>query len=99
MKYFQETKEPIDEVGKLLHELPRLDQLCLSFQTHVYDITTTEYLLQEILKMRGTTNARCFYIYGHLGGQLEETSILFWSPAESSWYENNGGVPSTIRYG
>ena len=92
MKYFQQTKEPIDEVGKLLHELPRLDQLCLSFQTHAYDITTTEYLLQEILKKRGITNARCFYIYGlweRQPGELQYFVGLLQSPVGTKIMEES----------
>ena len=72
MNYFQQFKKPIDEIGELLQELPQMDQLCLTFQTHPYDIPTTEYLLQGILKKRGIANARCFYVRGHWGGRLEE---------------------------
>ena len=72
MKYFQLTKEPIDEIGALLQELPRLDQLCLSFQSHAYDMTTTEYLLQGILKKRGIASVRCFYAGAPRGRRLED---------------------------
>lgn len=63
MNYVKSTKEPIDQIGELLQNLPRLDQLCLSFQARELDITFSEYLLEGILtKIRNVSNVRCFYV-------------------------------------
>ena len=72
MEYVKTIKEPIDEVGKSLQQLPRLDQLWLSLQPQPRYITFTEYLLQGILKTRGVVTARCFYVAQNWGFDVAE---------------------------
>ena len=72
MEYVKTIKEPIDEVGKSLQQLPRLDQLWLSLQPQPRYINFTEYLLQGILKTRGVGTARCFYVAQNWGFDVAE---------------------------
>ena len=65
MEYVKSIKEPIDEVGKSLQQLFRIDQLCLSLQPQPRYISFTEYLLQGILETRGVGAARCFNVGEH----------------------------------
>ncbi|MCJ1450652.1 hypothetical protein MMC28_000985 [Mycoblastus sanguinarius] len=61
MEYIKQFKEPLDEIGKLLHILPRVDQLNLSLSAGQFDISFIEYLLDGILQRRNVRNAACFY--------------------------------------
>ena len=84
MEYVRTIKDPIDEVGKLIQQLPRLDQLWLSLQPQPKYITFTEYLLQGMLGTRGVGTARCFYVAEQWETHLEECryfASLLQSPA------------------
>ena len=72
MEYVTTIKDPIDEVGRLLRQLPRLDRLWLSFEPNYKGITCTEYLLQGILETRGVGIARCCYVLGTWEAYPEE---------------------------
>ena len=72
MQYVKRLKEPIDEVGALLQQLMRLDQMWLSLQPQKKDIHFTEYLLQAILAIRGVGTARCFYVADDFGLHIDE---------------------------
>ena len=80
MEYVKTIKEPIDEVGRLLQQQPRLDQLWLSLQPQFKYTTFTEYLLQGILEIRDVGTARCFYVAEQWESHLDEcryfTSLL-----------------------
>jgi len=67
--YIQKYKIFLDEVGRMLQTLPRLDQLYLSFQTGKFDVYCREYLLSEILLRRNVRLAKCFYAGSHLRGR------------------------------
>ena len=72
MEYVKTMKEPIDEVGKSLRQLPRIDHLWLSLQPQLKYITFTEYLLQGILETRDVGTARCFYVAEQWESHVDE---------------------------
>lgn len=62
MAYVRKYKEPVDEIGDFIREMPRLDHLSISFQLGDFDITHIEYLIGEILEKREVGVAKCFYV-------------------------------------
>ena len=61
MSIVQQFRNPIDELGRLLHSSGRIDQLCISFQASNFQISFIEYLLEELLKLDEVRGATCFF--------------------------------------
>ena len=61
MSIVQQFKDPIDELGRLLQKLERIDQLFVSVQASKYQITFLEYLFEELFKVGGIGNAACYF--------------------------------------
>ena len=61
MSIVQQFKDPIDELGKLLQILERIEQLCISVQASKFQITFSEYLVEELLKVSPVGRATCFF--------------------------------------
>ena len=61
MSIVQQFKDPIDELGKLLQSLERIEQLCISVQASKFPITFSEYLVEELLKVSPVGRASCFF--------------------------------------
>ena len=61
MSIVQRFKDPIDELGKLLQNLERIEQLCVSVQASKFPITFSEYLVEELLKVGPVDRATCFF--------------------------------------
>ena len=61
MSIVQQFKDPIDELGKLLQNLERIEQLCISVQASRFPITFSQYLVEELLKVGPVGRATCFF--------------------------------------
>ncbi len=57
----QQYKDPIDQLGRLLQDLERIDRLCISAQISKFQITFSDYLLEELLKVGVVGNAACYF--------------------------------------
>ena len=62
ISYVYKYKAPIDEVGKMLQQIPCLDFLSIGVNRWLYNITFMEFLLEEILQIRRVKRARCHYV-------------------------------------
>jgi len=67
MRYIQQTKDPIDEIGRLLQYSPRIDELHLSLQAREREISFATYMLQALITPRKVNKARCLYIPMYVG--------------------------------
>lgn len=61
MEYIQQIKGPIDEIGKLLHRSPTIDELYLSLQAGRREISFVSYMLEGIITLRKVGKVLCFY--------------------------------------
>ena len=61
MSIVQQFRDPINELGRLLHSSGRIDQLCISFQVSNFQISFIEYLLEELLTLDDVRVATCFF--------------------------------------
>ena len=78
MSIVQQFKDPIDEVGKLLQTLERIDQLCISVQQSNFQITFSEYLMEELLKVGPVGRAACFFGRIRSWMTLDESQLRRW---------------------
>lgn len=62
LEYIHMSKEPCDEVGKLLQELHTLEFVSLGIPACEYTIHCLEYVLGKILERRNVGYAKCFYV-------------------------------------
>ena len=62
MNYIEQIKGPVDEVGKLLQTLPRIDNLYVSFQAREREIVFAEYIVQQLLLLRNVSSVHAFYV-------------------------------------
>ena len=60
MSIVQQFKDPIDELGRLLQNLERIEQLCISVPAKTFPITFSEYLVEELLTVGPVNRATCF---------------------------------------
>ena len=77
MSIVKHFKDPIDKLGKLLQIFERIDQLCISTQASEFQITFSEYLIEELLKVGPVARAAC-YLAPTLGWKRNNASQL-WS--------------------
>lgn len=71
MRYIQQIKGPIDEVGELLVNSPRIDDLHLSLQAREREISFVTYMLQGLTLAGKVGKARCFYVPVYFGNRLD----------------------------
>ena len=104
MAYVQKYKDPVDEVGKMLQSLPRIDILSLGLGYGTYGITCREYILSEILQRRGVKQAMCFYVntrkgervIDHYHSSLERYRQLL-QGAHKSFKEESPRLPKGVK--
>ena len=82
MSIVQQFKDPLDELGRLLHSLGRIDQLCISFQASNFRISFIEYLLEELLKLDEVRGATCFFasslVHTLTWANLDDSQLKRW---------------------
>lgn len=69
MRYIQQIKGPIDEMGELLQNSPRIDELHLSLQAREQRLSFAIYMLQALITPRKVSNAHCLYIPLYIGSR------------------------------
>lgn len=80
MLIVQNFKDPIDELGRLLGESERIDQLYLSVQAPKLQITFLEYLLEELLNVGEVGSASCYFA----PSLLHPHTRMFWGNLDYS---------------
>ena len=103
MAYVQKYKDPIDEVGRMLQCLPQIDLLSLGLCCYgLHDIAFRDYMLDELLRIRGVKQAKCFYLPGKNGdimikpGPLETYRQTLQSP-RGSFAKETPNLPQGIE--
>lgn len=94
MKIVQQFKDPIDEIGKLLQSLGRIDRLHLVFQVEAASgISFVEYLLNEILKVRNVGLAEVSFAPCLLLANCRNLWGSFDHPLFQRWQDLLQGIP------
>ena len=78
MSIVQQLKGPIDELGQLLQTLGRIDQLSISVQQAPFQITFSEYLVEELLKAGPVRRTACFLNRTRGWWTLDDSEIRRW---------------------
>ena len=60
MAIVQRMKDPLDEIGDLLTDLPNLETLSIGFAPDALTIAIRKYMLERLLRVRGLKSASCF---------------------------------------
>ena len=80
MSIVQQFKSPIDELGRLLQKSERIDHLCISVQVSRFQITFSEYLVEELLKVDVVGGVDCYLAstYGKVCGTTDRSQLTRW---------------------
>jgi len=70
-EYTQQIKRPIDEIGELLLNSPRIDELNLSLQAREREISFATHMLQGLITACKVSKARCFYVPRYDGRRVD----------------------------